>query len=538
MIKTLISLRLKEMVHRFISHTKAGGKGKGMKILIAVLMAYCVVVFLGMFGGIFYLACEPFMQLGLSWLYFALAGLLSVMLCLIGSIFFTQSLIFEAKDNELLLSMPIKPSAILFSRIGTLYLLNLGYSAIINLPCIVVWILINGFDLLLVLRYAAFMLLLPLLPSALSCAVGFVIALITSRMRNKNLVSLLLSGATMAAYFYFCFNSQELITKLLENGKELAAAIEKVLPPLYALGSAAAEGDILQSLIWIACCVIPMALVYALLSRSFITIATMKRGAKRIKYKAQKARKTSAFAALTVKEIRRYSANAMYILNGGMGALMAVILAVVLLVKRDAMTSIFGMFAIMGIDFNQWTGAVLCAILCMMAGMNMLSGASVSIEGEGLWLMQSLPLKAGNILLPKAAAHCAICLPAVLLAGALGAFALSADVLTAAAMILLPSLVCIFVSLFGVVLNLLLPRFDYASDLMAVKSGLSSGLTMLTGMGLVAIPVVLYAFVFKASFALGYLYAACALLLALGSILLYYYLTHGAQKRFDALGQG
>ncbi|MBR5232534.1 MAG: hypothetical protein IKW00_09870 [Clostridia bacterium] len=536
MIRTLISLRLKEMAHRFMSHTKAGGKGR--KILIAVLLTYCVVVFLGMFGGIFYLVCEPFMHLGLNWLYFALAGLLSVTLCLIGSIFFTQSLIFEAKDNELLLSMPVKPSAILFSRIGTLYLLNLGYSAIINLPCIVVWILMNGFDLMLTLRCVAFMLLLPLLPSALSCVVGFVIALITSRMRNKNIVSLLLSGMSMAAYFYFCFNSQELLTRLLKNGGELAAVIQKVLPPLYALGSAAAEGDILQSLIWIACCVLPMALVYALLSRSFITIATMKRGAKRIKYKAQKTRKASVFAALTVKEMRRYSADAMYLLNGGMGVLLSMILAVVLLIKRDAIESIFGMFALTGVDFNQWTGALMCAALCMLAGMNMLSGASVSIEGEGLWLMQSLPLKAGEILLPKAAAHCVICLPAIILAGALSAFALSVNGITAAAMILLPCLVCIFISLFGVTLNLLFPRFDYASDLMAIKSGLSSGLTMLMGMGLVAIPVILYAFVFKASFDPGYLYAGCAAVLALGSFLLYYYLTHGAQKRFDALGQG
>ena len=106
------------------------------------------------------------------------------------------------------------------------------------------------------------------------------------------------------------------------------------------------------------------------------------------------------------------------------------------------------------------------------------------------------------------------------------------------AVIVLPVLVGIFQALFGVVMNLLMNRFDYANDVVAIKSSMASGITMFAGVGVVALPVILYAVVLKASFALSYLYPACGIVLALSCFLMYYYLTHGAQKRFDMLGQG
>ena len=538
MIKTLIALRLKELGDKLLRRTRGGGQSKIMKAIFIGLFLYCVVVFLGMAGGMFYMLCEPLAAAGLTWTYFALAGVLSAMLCFFGTIFLTQSLIFEAKDNELLLSMPIKPSVILVSRVGTLYLVNLGYSLIITLPCIAVWCWQIGFGALLVLRWLVFMVTLPLLPTAVFSIIGYVIALISSRMRNKNAVITLLTCGTLAAYFYLCFNAQQLLAKLLQNGEKLAAAIEKVLPPFYLLGTATVDGNVGQFALFLLWCIVPMVAAYALLSRGFIHVATMNRGAKKVKYKGEKLQHASARKALTVKEMRRYATNSMYLMNGAIGAVMALILAVAVLIKRDVVDLVLMNFALTGIDLNLWLGGMMCAVLCMTAGMNMLSAASVSIEGKNLWAMQMLPLKAGDILLPKALAHIAMCVPPVFAAGVLMSVAIAEDAVTAAALVALPSLMVIFQALLGVVMNLHLPRFDYANDVVAIKQSMASGLTLFVGMGLVALPVLLYAFVFKAGFALGYLYLACGILLALGCFLMYYYLMHGAQKRFDMLGQG
>ncbi len=538
MIKTLIGLRMRELLHSLMRRTRGGGKGRGMKILMGFLLVYCVVVFGFLFGGMFFLLCEPFAQMGLSWLYFAFAGVMSAMLCFFGSIFYTQSVIFEAKDNELLLSMPIKPAAILFSRVGTIFLLNLGYSLIIAIPCMVVWVWQMGFDALLLLRMIVFMLLMPLLPTCLSCLAGWGIALISSRMRSKNIISLVLSTVLLAAYFYVCFNTQALLTKLMENGEALAAAIRKVLPPFYALGVATAEGNILQSLLWILWCVVPMAAVYALLSKSFVRIATMKRGAKKMKYKAQRMVASSARSALVRKELRRVTSNAMYIMNGAIGAIMAVILAVVMLFKRDLIDTLLAQFVMTGLNLDGWIGGIACAMLCMLMSMNVLSAPSLSVEGKNLWLMQSLPLPAGEILLAKVMMHMIICVPCGLVAGAVMGIALRADAITWLALMVLPALLTCFMAFVGVVINLHLPRFDYANDLIAVKQSAATGITMFVGMGIVALPVIVYAVIFKGKIPLGGVYLCYGILLALGCLMMYYYLSRSAQKRFDALGQG
>ena len=216
---------------------------------------------------------------------------------------------------------------------------------------------------------------------------------------------------------------------------------------------------------------------------------------------------------------------------------MSVLLAVAMLVKRDLVDVILSQFAVTGLPIENWLGGIVCAMLCLMTSMNILSAASVSIEGKNLWLMQSLPLPSGKILLPKAIAQMIICVPPALFAGAVMAFAIGADAVTALALTILPALLSVFMALLGVCMNLILPRFNYANDVVAIKSGMSSGLAMFGGMGVVALPVIVYAVIFKGGIALSGIYLGYGILLALGSLLMYYYLTHGAQKRFANLGQ-
>lgn len=92
-----------------------------------------------MFGSMFSSICMPLHELGLGWLYFAIAGLMAFMLTFIGNVFATQTQLFDAKDNELLLSMPIAPKFILGSRMLLLLALDLGYVLLVMGPAGVVY---------------------------------------------------------------------------------------------------------------------------------------------------------------------------------------------------------------------------------------------------------------------------------------------------------------------------------------------------------------------------------------------------------------
>ena len=75
--------------------------------------------------------CAPLLSAGLGWLYFALAGILAVVLAVVGSVFLTQATLYEAKDNELLLSLPIPPSKILLARMLSLYVQNFLFGGLV-----------------------------------------------------------------------------------------------------------------------------------------------------------------------------------------------------------------------------------------------------------------------------------------------------------------------------------------------------------------------------------------------------------------------
>ena len=100
MLKALIKARFASM----FSSMFRGNRGKKkrsplIKILSGVLAVYVIAQFLVMFGFMFDAILPPLLSAGLSWLYFALAGIMAFALCFIGSVFTAQQQLFSSTDN-------------------------------------------------------------------------------------------------------------------------------------------------------------------------------------------------------------------------------------------------------------------------------------------------------------------------------------------------------------------------------------------------------------------------------------------------------
>ena len=62
-----------------------------------------------------------------------------MLLGVFGSVFNTYSGLYLAKDNDLLLSLPIPVRAMLASRLLGVYLMGLMYSGVVMLPAVIVY---------------------------------------------------------------------------------------------------------------------------------------------------------------------------------------------------------------------------------------------------------------------------------------------------------------------------------------------------------------------------------------------------------------
>ncbi|MBQ9300503.1 MAG: hypothetical protein IJ214_08325 [Clostridia bacterium] len=537
MLKTLLKIRWKALLYGMFARRRGKkNSGKGMMVLFGFLLLYMVAAFGFIFGMMFDSMYEPFNMIGMGWLYFSLAAVMSAMLCFVGSVFFTQTTIFDAKDNELLLSMPIKPSAIVGSRLLLILLINYGFTALIMGACGLVRCIVSPLTAAGLIRFLLCFLLLPLLPTTLSCVVGGIIALIISRLRNKNLFSLILSVAFLGAYFAVCFNMQSYIERMVQNGAAIGAAIRKALPPFYAMGLAMQNGDWGQLLLFALWCLLPFALVYLLLSRGFIRIATARRGAKKVKYQAKAMHVSSIGWTMTRKELSRLGNSSAYMLNGCLGAILAVGVAALTAVKGQSILQTLADVYAGGADVNKMIMPMACVIECFTLGMTIISAPSVSLEGKNMWLLQSMPLRAADVLLPKVYMHLIVAVPASLVSSLLFAIALPMGTVDMLLLFLVPLLLTVCMALLGVVVNLRWPRFDYTNEAMVIKQSASSTITMFSGMGIVLLPVLLYALLRK-YITVQTMLIICASTLAIADFIMYDYLAHRADRAFAKLNQ-
>ena len=100
MLKTLVAVRFQALISAFFRGRKKNQTvGAGRKILLGLIGVYLIAVYAGLFGLMFYGLCGPFKMMNLSALYFALAAFMSLTLSFAGSVFATQSQLYDANDN-------------------------------------------------------------------------------------------------------------------------------------------------------------------------------------------------------------------------------------------------------------------------------------------------------------------------------------------------------------------------------------------------------------------------------------------------------
>ncbi|MHC1694897.1 MAG: hypothetical protein AB9835_06445 [Eubacteriales bacterium] len=490
MLKALFITRMKSLWRMMFGRMSAAGKkrGKAVSILIGIFAVYVVASLLFSIGTMFAMTAEGLIAIKLDWLYWAVAGLMSVTLCFVGSIFVTQKQIFDASDNDMLLSMPVPPSYILISRLLMLAVLNVLYSIMVLLPATVAYYLYTPFDGLQLVFIIIASLLIPFLSLTLSCLFGWLSALILSRIRHKNIFTTVIYIAFFLGYMLVFSNIQSVITNLVNNGMEFGAAIRRSIPPIYHFGTAAGESDVVGLIFTLLWCVLPFALVCVLLSKSFIKIATTNKGTVKIKYVEKELKPAGIRSALLRKEFARFVSLPMYILNSGLGALMMLIFAGAVIVKGPEILTVLS-------TVPQMSGllpAVICLAMGFCAIMTNTSAPSISLEGKRMWILRASPVSAWDVFSAKLGVNLILGVPPVIITAVVCWICIPMSVPQMVLVLIVPLFIQVFTSLFGLVANLLFPRFDWLNETLVVKQSASVMMAVFGSMALIGLPALLY----------------------------------------------
>ena len=532
---------LKALLKKQFAELAAGlfqGRKKTRKIRSgATVLVVFLLIMLALAGTFTLVAMKiaPLISAGLGWMYFLIMNGLALIFGIMGSVFSTYTTLYQAKDNDLLLSMPIPTRYIMFTRLLGVYLTGLVYIAAIMIPAQIVYCVTAGATVRNVLCGIAVLILTSLFVLTVSCALGWVVAKINSKVKNKNVLTIVVSVISIGfigAIYYVQFNSSRLLSKLLENGETMAKGVKGSAYPLYMFGSAP-EGD-LGSLAILAAVVIALfALTCFLMSRGFIKLSTGTGAAARIEYKEKPQKTKSVAGALLAREFKHFSSSTAYMLNCALGTVLLVAAGVVLIVKGGAIS---GYFASPDSPGKEFFIPIICAAICFIVSMNMITVPSISLEGRTVWLLQSLPVKPGQVLTAKMLLHVILTNIPALFCSICAVAAIGLSPLEAVMIIVIPQVFAVLVAALGLYVNLRMPRLDWTNETAAIKQSFGALIVIFGSMILSAAFLILWIALFVDRISsVAYMTAELAVIAALTAVFLVLLKKQGA-KLFAALG--
>ena len=496
MMFSLFKIQLMSVYRSILFKSRRKGKPSSpvRKVLYALLFVYAVGAVGTAAGTTMYVLAEQLIAVSMDYLYFAGVALISFAFSFMFTVFVSQSMLFEAKDNQLLLSLPITSGRILASRMMVLFSLEFLSSLLFLLPAGVVYVILKSPGIGFYLFFAAACVVLPLLGLTFAALFGFIISFITSRMRNKSLFVTLFSLMFLVLYMFLYTRLLSGMTTLIAHSGAIAYAIKAYLPPFYHLAIAITQGDILAFGMFLVWCTVPFLAIYWVLAKNFYKIAAASGNTRRFKYKAGKIKAAGAFKALLNKELRKFLSSPSYLLNSGISFLLNLVLGVYVFIQGSAA------IAQMAGDLPgimDYIVPALTAGLLFLSAMSLTTAPSISLEGKQLWILKSLPVSTMSILHAKLALNLVLGIPSILIAAGLIAIRIEMSAEEMLVLAAVPVSMQVFTAIAGLISNLRFPKLDSISDTVAVKQSASVMVAMLVSFGMLITVIGIY-------FALGY----------------------------------
>ena len=514
MLKVLLKKQLSEVFRNYFFNSKKNTMRS--RRAVAVWFVLYIALMAGMLGGMFtFLSltlCGSLTQAGQGWLYFLLMSSIAVLLGAFGSVFNTYAGLYLAKDNDLLLSLPIPVRTIMAARLVNVYLMGTMYAATVLIPTLIVYWMTAGMTPARVICGLLVFLIVTMIVMLLSCLLGWVVAKLSVRLKNKSFISVLISLLFIGGYYFFYFRANNLVREMILHADVYGEKIKGAAYVLYLYGRAG-EGDWLAALGFTAVIAILSALTWMLMQRSFLRIVTAGGNTRKAHYTEKAVRPRSVFGALLAKEFGRFTSSANYMLNCGLGILMIPAFGVFLLFKGREICEVIGTV------FSGRPDSVvilLCAAFCMLSSMNNMAAPSVSLEGNHLWTMQSLPVSPGLVLRAKASVQL-ILTGIPMLAGVICAAAVvNTSPVEKILLCVLPFTFTAFSSFMNMMLGVRMPLLTWTNETVPIKQGGAVVIALFGGMGINIIFAGLYLLIgYKAGAAVyllcwSILYAAAA----------------------------
>ena len=335
-LKSLIKYNLLNsfpIINKLINNKLNKKKNKSIIFITTIFIILFLIIFalltlyLVLFESIFAQAGHPEVVL-------LMAITISAVMVFFTNLSLANSYIFRTKDYDLLMSIPIKESDIVISKLISLYIYNFVFVFSIMTGAYIAYIVYNDFDIVFTLLYFISLLFAPLIPIGISSIIAFLLGYIPLSQKIKNIFSTILYAGLFIIFsiaYTSIMKSSE--TELMNQIGFLSTIFKKV----YFMTGTIFEGfynkDIISFIIFITSSLIVMIIFIIIVSKTFKhfnNYTNRKKINKTYKLNSEKYSTNSEVKSLFIKEFRQYINIPSYIMNTIVGPILSLVCTITL----------------------------------------------------------------------------------------------------------------------------------------------------------------------------------------------------------------
>ena len=449
------------------------------KIFIFLLAIYVIGTFGTMISTFTINGTEYLSKFNLQNNIITIINILTVIMIFITSMFNSKSILFKIEDN--LLAMPIKKITILLAKFISLYLVMLPFTLILAGISLVTFGIIQNLSIIYYLFTILTLIFIPIIPTVIGSIIGYFIAYLTSKVKCKKLFETVMTFLVFLIIMFMQYFVTYIITKINFSNIDINKIFSGILQPIRYVEEYLIYNNYLSLIYYILINIIILTLFILIFKKCYISI-TQKLNVHNVnsKYIEKKVKQKSIFNTLLLKETKRYFSIPIYVFNTSFMLIVILILAIIsLFIDKEVVITMLNTYKVNIV-------MILTYIIGIISVMSISSNVSISIEGKKLQLLKVLPVKTKDILLAKVAFNILlICIPIFILLLLLY-ISLDFSIYALIHLYIFTFILSVFVSLFGIIVNLKFPKLEFDNYTQVVKQSASPLITLI-----VLLPVII-----------------------------------------------
>lgn len=429
---------------------------------------------------------KGYIQLNAAYLLLAQFMLISSIFILFTNIYKINGTLYNFKDYDLLMSLPIKRSVVITSKIIVLYIMSLMYALLFMIPAFVNYVTYVDVSFVFCILFFITLFIIPIFPIIIATIIGSVIAGISSRFKNKNVINYLLTVGLFVGLMVYSAKLENMeLLDIANIGKSMVDIFNKVYPLTGMYLDIIKDSNLLSLILYLGISLIFFYTFIVIINKFYIKINNgLTSYKKNSKYKLTALNGSKPIYALYKKEFKRYISSIIYVMNTAFGALMLTICIIgIVLVGSDKINDLLDIpgFSSALIKIGPLIMGAFCVLNCS-------THSSISLEGKNLWIIKSIPVNVKDIFLSKIMVNMTILIPTILINSTVLCIYLKTNLIMTLFMFITPFIYSVFISILGIVINLHFPNFTWKTEVKVIKQSMASFLALFVGMAIAIIP--------------------------------------------------